>query len=132
MITEAMIPAMQGAVPGGLSTVADDGTPNVSYVSQVYYIDEQHVAISNQFLGKSIRNIQANGRATVCIVRPDNLASWYLDLRHIRTETEGELFDKMQMQLEVIASMVGMEDVFSLRAAEVFRVEAANPIRASL
>ena len=45
MITEEMIPALQGAVPSALATFDNDKTPNVSYISQVFYIEEKHVAI---------------------------------------------------------------------------------------
>ena len=122
MITEEIIPALQGALPNSLATVDDDGTPNVSYISQVFYVDNNHLALSNQFLNKSMRNIKSNGIATINIVRPDNLKSWYIELKHQESKTEGDLFDNMKMQLEAIASMTGMEDVFKLRASEIFEV----------
>ena len=122
MITEEMKPAMQGALPNCFATVNDDGTPNISFVSQIFYVDENHLAISNQFLNKSMRNILSNGISTVNIVRPDTLKSWYLELKHKESKTDGDLFDNMKMQLEAIASMTGMEDVFKLRASEIFEV----------
>ena len=122
MITEEIIPALQGALPNALATVDDDGTPNIAFISQAFYVDKNHLALSNQFLNKSMRNIQSNGTATINIVRPDNLKSWYIDLKHQESKTEGELFENMKMQLEAIASMTGMEDVFKLRASEIFEV----------
>ncbi len=122
MITEEMIAGMQGALPSALATVDDAGVPNVSYISQVFYVDDTHVALSNQFLNKSMRNISSNGIATVNISRPDTLKAWYMELKYKESQTDGDLFDNMKMQLEAIASMVGMEDVFKLRASEVFEV----------
>ena len=122
MITEEIIPGMQGALPSVLATVDENGTPNISYISQVYYVDDTHVALSNQFLNKSMRNIKNNGIATINVVRPDNLKSWYLELKHKKSKTDGDLFENMTMQLEAIASMTGMEDVFKLRASEIFEV----------
>ncbi|MCK5700019.1 MAG: pyridoxamine 5'-phosphate oxidase family protein, partial [Cyclobacteriaceae bacterium] len=112
MLTEEIIPGLQGAIPSALATVDNDGIPNISYISQVFYVDENHVALSNQFFNKSMRNIKANGIATVNVVRPDNLNSWYMTLQYAETKTDGELFENMKMQLEAIASMMGMEDVF--------------------
>ena len=122
MITEEIIPGLQGALPSVLATLDENGTPNVSYISQVFYVDDNHVALSNQFLNKSMRNIKSNGIATVNVVRPDTLKSWYFELRHKESKTNGDLFDNMTMQLEAIASMTGMEDVFKLRASEIFEV----------
>lgn len=121
-LTEEMTLGLQGAMPSVLATVDDQGNPNVSYISQVYFVDDNHLAISNQFFNKSIRNIHSNGKATINIVRTDTLKSWYVKLKHEHTETEGELFDDMKMQLEAIASMSGMEDIFELKASEVFEV----------
>ena len=33
-------------MPGVISTCAPDGTPNVCYISQVEYVDPEHVALS--------------------------------------------------------------------------------------
>jgi uncharacterized protein len=122
MIDEELLTAMEGVIPSPFSTVSDEGVPNVSYVSQVFYVDENHVAISNQFFNKSLKNVYSNGKATINITRPSDFKAWYLKLKHVETHSEGELFDKMKMQLEAIASMIGMEDVFHLNAAEVFKV----------
>ena len=128
MISEEMIAGMQGAIPSALATVDGDGIPNISYISQVFYVDDNHVALSNQFFNKSMRNIKGNGIATVNITRPDNLKSWYLNLRYKESKTTGDLYENMKMQLDAIASMTGMEDVFKLHASEVFEVTQVDEV----
>ena len=128
MLTEEITPSLQGAIPSALATVDDKGIPNISYISQVFYVDDNHVALSNQFFNKSMRNIKTNGIATVNIVRPDNLTSWYLSLQYTETRTAGELYENMKMQLEAIASMTGMEDVFRLKATEIFEVKKVEEV----
>lgn len=122
MITEEMKVAMQGMVPSVIATCDADGIPNVTLISQTYYVDTQHVAISHQFFNKTIRNIQEVPTACVLIQHPEAAVHWVLQLTYSHSETDGDLFEQMSMQLEAIASMVGMEDVFKLEAAEVFRV----------
>ena len=55
-------------------------------------------------------------------MEPADGTPWFMDVVFSHKETEGELFDKMDMQLEAIASMCGMEDVFQLEVAFIFDV----------
>ena len=128
MIIEKMKVAMKGIIPSAVVTVDQEGVPNISYVSQIYYVDDQHVALSHQFLNKTIRNIRGNTKASVNIVSPEDFTQWRLDIEHSHSETKGDLFDQMSMQLEAIASMCGMEDVFHLKAAEVFKLLSVTRI----
>ena len=128
MISEEMKIAMKGIVPSTMSTCNLEGVPNISYISQLYYVDQNHVAISNQFFNKTIRNIRENPLACVNIVSPEDFSMWVLDLKYSHSETESDLFEQMEMQLEAIASMQGMEDVFKLKAAEVFTLLSVNKI----
>jgi predicted pyridoxine 5'-phosphate oxidase superfamily flavin-nucleotide-binding protein len=126
MITEHMRAAMQGIIPSFIVTASADGVPNINYISQVYYVDEHSVAISHQFFSKSIRNLKENPNVCACIVNPTDARMWRLHLTHLRSETEGDLYDQMCAQLEGIATMMGMEDVFRLKAAEVFTLVDAE------
>jgi len=128
MITEEMKLAMKGIVPSVIVTSNSKGVPNISYMSQIYYVDNNHVAISHQFFNKTIKNLQENPLACASLLTPDDFSMWNLDLEYSHSETEGNLFEEMEMQLEAIASMQGMEDVFKLKAAEVFTVLSVEKI----
>ena len=114
--------AMQGVIPSHVVTCARDGTPNASAISQVYYVDAEHVALSHQFFNKTKRNLTENPGAAVWLMSPATFETWDLELEFDHSETSGPLFDTMDMQIEAIASMVGMKGIFKLRAADVFRV----------
>src|SRR5688500_15914991 len=105
VITDEMRVAMQGIIPSTIVTCSKDGTPNTAYISQVYYVDDDHIAVSHQFFTKSIRNIQDNPQVSVSIVSPEDAKMWRLDLLFSHSETSGDLFDQMSLQLEAIASM---------------------------
>ena len=115
-------PAMQGVVPSHVATCSLDGTPNITTVSQVYYVDPDHVALSYQFFSKTIKNIRENPRALAWVINPETFESWDLEIEYDHSETSGSVFDAMDMQIEAIASMTGMKGIFKLRAADIYRV----------
>ncbi len=121
-ITEALFPSLQGVMPSVIVTCSKAGIPNASGVSQVYYVDEDHVAISNQFLNKTIKNIAENPLMSVIITCPVNFVMHKLLLSFVESQTSGKTFGTMKLQLDVLASMQGMQDVFCLRSADIYEV----------
>ncbi|WP_447976552.1 GAF domain-containing protein [Candidatus Nitrospira bockiana] len=119
---EDLWPCLQGIIPAAMSTCSRDGTPNISYVSQVYYVDASHVAISFQFFNKTHRNVRENPLACVMVHDPRTFHTYRLGLRYRHSESSGPLFEAMSLQLQAIASYEGMSEVFRLRAADVYEV----------
>jgi uncharacterized protein len=115
-------PVLDNGVPALIATCSADGTPNATIISQVYYVDETHVALSFQFFNKTIKNVRENPRAWAGMTDYMGQADWALDLEFERSETEGPIFDTMDMQIEAIASATGMSGIFKLRAADIYRV----------
>jgi adenylate cyclase len=114
---------LEGTVPGVMATCASDGTPNVTYVSQVEYVDAKHVALSFQFFSKTRRNVLANPVAELLVVHPQHGAMYRIGARYLRTETEGPVFERMKAKLAGIASHEGMSGVFRLRGADLYVVD---------
>ena len=119
-------PVLENGTPSAMVTCSADGKPNTTVISQVYYVDETHVALSFQFFSKTIRNVRENPRAYVCVFDIAGQAHWSLQLQLERSETEGPIFDAMDMQIEAIASATGMSGIFKLRAADIYRVLAVE------
>lgn len=122
----------QGIIPGALATCAPDGTPNVTYLSQIRLVDARHVAISRQFFNKTSRNLEANPRATATVVDPVTFQEWKLGLRYVRSETDTPLFAEMALRIEAIASHTGMKGIFRLLSADVCEVEWLHPVEGFL
>lgn len=122
----------QGVLPSLLATASRDGTPNVTYLSQVFYVDATHVALSFQFFNKTRKNIAENPFACVQLYDPVTFQAFQLDLEYRRSETQGPLFDAMAARIEAIASHTGMTGVFRLIGADIYFVRAIRELEGLL
>ena len=124
--------AFQGILPSIIGTSDSRGVPNVTYVSQVYFVDDTHVALSCQFFNKTRRNLDENPQATAEVLDPLTLQAYRLRLKFLRSEKSGPLFDAMSLRIDAIASHTGMAGVFRLIAADVFEVLSAASVEGFL
>jgi hypothetical protein len=122
----------QGVVPSIIATADRNGTPNVTYVSQVYFVDDRHVALSCQFFNKTRKNLDENPAVCAQVMDPLTLQAYTLRLRFLRSEKEGPLFDTMALRINAIASHTGMSGIFRLIAADVFEVVSAEMVEGFL
>src|SRR4051812_23905266 len=107
LINEEMMPAFEGAIPAVLATASADGIPNVTYIWQVFYVDEAHVALSRQYFNKTLQNINENGTVCILVTSPVTHFIYKLLLRFKEAQTKGPVFNKMALQMAVIAGIQG-------------------------
>lgn len=119
---ESIRGSLEGVIPATLATCAADGTPNVTYVSQIHFIDCSHVGLSFQFFNKTRENVLANAQVTVFVINPLTAARHRLAMQYLRTESAGAVFESMKARLAGIASHTGMSGVFRLQGADIYRV----------
>ncbi|MGB3069549.1 MAG: GAF domain-containing protein [Ottowia sp.] len=113
---------LDGAIPPTLCTASSEGVPHVNLLSHVEYVDEHHVALTYQFFNRSRDNVLATRRACLMLEDPGSGANVVLQLRYLRTEAEGPLFERLRAKLAGIAAHTGMEHVFRLRGADIYEV----------
>lgn len=123
---------LEGAIPCEIATCDATGTPNVSVISDVHFVDDHHVAISYQFFSKTRANILANPQAVVELMHPVTGAIHRLHLKYLRTEYEGPLFEAMKAKLAGIASHEGMSGVFRLLGSDIYHVSEIEAVRPDL
>jgi adenylate cyclase len=118
----------EGMVPASLATVDPAGMPNISFISHVHYVDPGRIALSYQFFNKTRRNILSTRTAEIEVIDPLTVAFYQLDLDFDTTESQGPIFETMKARLAGIASHTGMEGVFRLMGADIFRVRAIRRV----
>ncbi len=123
----AMPGCFDGVIPPVIATASAAGEPNITHLSQVHLVDERHVAVTNQFFGKTSANLADNVRASVLITDSQTYETFRFALRFERTESDGPLFDAMRATLESIGVLMDMEDVFRLRGVDVYEVLEVQP-----
>jgi adenylate cyclase len=122
LTVDAIRDCFDSTVPAIMATADMDGTPNVTYLSQVQFVDHEHIALSYQFFNKTRQNILANPHAQLMILNPKAATTYRLSIQYLRTETSGPLFERMKAKLAGIASHTGMSGVFRLLGSDIFHV----------
>ena len=118
----------QGVLPSIVATSDASGAPNITYVSQVFLVDDHHVALSCQFFNKPRRNLDENPYACAEVLDPVTFQAYRLRLRFLHSEKNGPLFDTMTLRIDAIASHTGMKGVFRLIAADVLEVLSVSMV----
>ena len=111
-----------GAIPAVIATVDADGVPNITYVSRAHRVDDERLALSNQFMSKTASNIAVNRKVCLLLLDPVTHDEYRLSIVYERTERRGHLFERLRHDVDMLAVVHGMEGVFRLRAADIFRV----------
>lgn len=118
----------EGVIPSIIASTDSDGLPNVSFLSQVTLVDDEHVALSNQFFSKTLQNVQAMGCATLLVVDARHGHQFVLELEFLKSEYTGNLFERMATQIQAIGGQVGLGHVMALRSADVYKVSTCRKV----
>ena len=118
----------EGVIPSIIATASQDGIPNISYLSHVALVDDEHVALSDQFFSKTAANIRANNNAAVMLVDPRDGSQYRLSVVFERSLDSGALFETMAAELRASSAQLGMADVMRLRGVDIYRVASVEAI----
>lgn len=125
---EAIRDSFEGIMPSVIATSDASGMPNISYLSQVHYVDSEHVGLSNQFFSKTAANVALTGRATLVVLDGRMGLQHVLDLVFERADRSGDIFDRLAAQFDVMAGLQEKSHMLSLRAVDIYRVEECRRI----
>src|SRR5262245_47682243 len=85
----------EGIVPSIIATSSADGIPNVSYLSHVVLVDDEHVGLSNQFFNTTTVNLSGNPQAAILLVDGARGGQCRLRAVYEKTVFEGPLFSRL-------------------------------------
>ncbi len=120
--------AFEGIIPSIVGTVDADGVPNVGYLSHVHYVDDDHVALSNQYFSKTIANVRSQGVATVLVLDARTGQQYVLDLTFKEALDSGPIFERMDAQLDIVSQLYGVGPMMKLKSADIYHVTACRPV----
>ncbi|TDF97082.1 LuxR C-terminal-related transcriptional regulator [Paenibacillus piri] len=126
MLPPEIMRAFKGMFPSTIVTVSRDDIPNIANLTRVWPVDNEHIAIANQFLNKTLINLNENPLAMLKMADPNDLLHWELELRYIRFEAEGPLYTRVQHDLQAVYWMAGAPDSVPLRSVLLFQVLSAR------
>jgi hypothetical protein len=118
--------ALESVFPSYIITYSKDGFLTNTSLSQVCYVDERHIALPNQTFAKTCQNLQKVPDICAEVVDPVTLRNWNLELKYLSTVEQGPIFEKMAVKVAKLFSLVGMEDLFHLKGAEIYEVLAVS------
>jgi adenylate cyclase len=119
---------LEGIIPGHIVTCDPGGMPNVAFLSQAEYVDNEHIALSYQFFNTTRRNVLAGSPVRLLLTSHLTARQYRLSLQYLRTETAGPLFERMKAKLAGIAAHSGMAGIFRLLGADIYRVLDIAPV----
>jgi hypothetical protein len=119
---ESIRDCLRAGLPASMATCSPDGTPHISYILHVRYLDRERVATSRQSFNRALPHLDASPLSQTLVVRPTTGEQFRLDLRYLHTAVEGEEFEAVRANLDAIASHTGQGPAFRLRGLDVHRV----------
>jgi adenylate cyclase len=116
----------EGVFPALIATTAPDGMPNVSYLSHVAMVDDAHIALTNQFFGKTTENLGADPRASVLVIDGHSCIQYTLEVALRETLVDGPQFERLAARVLASGARVGLAGVMRLRSVDIFRVDVIH------
>ncbi|MBO9596610.1 MAG: response regulator transcription factor [Cohnella sp.] len=121
-----LLPIFEGALPSCIVTNSALGIPNIANLTRVWHHESDVVAVANQLLNKTYRNLMENPMALLKIINPYDRVHWEISVRYLRSESEGPLFERVRQDLMTVAWVTGAESVAELRSVLLFETAAVR------
>ncbi|WP_276352253.1 response regulator transcription factor [Cohnella caldifontis] len=119
---EDLLPIFEGVFPSAIVTGSAQGVPNVANLTRVWHVGSSHVAVADQLLNKTYRNLMECPLALLKMIHPQSLIHWEISVRYLQTENEGPLFERVRDDLLTVSWIAGVRLPAELRGVLVFEI----------
>jgi hypothetical protein len=126
LLSKQIKQALEGVLPSYIITVSKDGFPTNTSLSQVCYVDERHIALPVQTFSNAGKYVKEIPDMLAEVVDPVTLRNWNLEIKYLSTVEQGPIVEKMAGKLAKLFSLVGMENIYHLKGAEIYEVLAVS------
>ncbi|UUZ90010.1 hypothetical protein LJK87_28825 [Paenibacillus sp. P25] len=122
MLPTELMPVFEGAFPSCIATGSAEGIPNIANLTRVWYVEPGCVAIANQLLNKTYRNLMEHPLALIKIMNPHDWIHWEISVRYLRSEREGSLFEQIRQDLVTVSWVAGVQLPAELKSVLIFEI----------
>lgn len=118
-LTPEMIETLKNTKAMPLATASKKGEPNVAIVGSVFLIDPETIWIGNQFMDKTIKNLQENSRAALVV--------WTLGVKgcfqikgDVKVLSSGPDYEKMKEMVKARRADLVCKSLIAMKITEVY------------
>ena len=126
-LSTALKNAIEKAELYPLATASGSGIPNVVPIKLVLIENDGELWLVDNFMGKTLRNLQQNPVAALNILIPDDNISFQIK-GHTRIETEGENYQKMRDIVLKVKPDAPSKSLIIMDITEIFDCWPGNTI----
>jgi predicted pyridoxine 5'-phosphate oxidase superfamily flavin-nucleotide-binding protein len=119
MLTDEMIRAIETIDLFPFATASWESLPNVVPVKYLGVIDRERLWITDNFLSKSLQNLDENPYAAVYVITPDYTSCWQLKGKTC-IHQEGQMFDAMRERVHHINPNLPAKSLVVLSIEEIY------------
>lgn len=119
MLTDEMIRAIESIEIFPFATASWESLPNVVPVKYLGVIDRERLWITDNFLSKSLQNLDENPYAAVYVVTPDYKSCWQIKGKTC-IHQEGQMFNAMRERVHHINPNLPARSLVVLSIDEIY------------
>ena len=102
-----------------LATASSKGEPNVAPMKSVWLIDDETIGICDNFMVKTLANLQENPRAAIQVWGPETKGCLQIKC-DVDIQTSGKAYEEMRAKVKAKSEKYPAKSLLVMRVTEVF------------